>query len=95
MVERLLGKLNGVLATQPGSTGRSVADRDQYPAERRARLSFADLEQCVALALIDHNLQQNARTLRVPASEWDRQVHELARFDDDPIRVLLAFMPGT
>lgn len=95
VVERLLGKLNGVLATQPGSTGRSVADRDQYPAERRARLSFADLEQCVALALIDHNLQQNARTLRVPASEWDRQVHELARFDDDPIRVLLAFMPGT
>ena len=38
VVERLLGKLNSVLATQPGSTGRSVADRDQYPAERRARL---------------------------------------------------------
>lgn len=95
VVERLLGKLNSVLATQPGSTGRSVADRDQYPAERRARLSFADLERCVALAVIDHNLQQNARTLRVPASEWDRQVHELVRFDDDPMRVLLAFMPGT
>ncbi|MEJ6784916.1 Mu transposase C-terminal domain-containing protein [Aminobacter sp. Piv2-1] len=95
VVERLLGKLNRVLATQPGSTGRSVADRDQYPAVRRARLSFADLERCVALAVIDHNLQQNARTLRVPASEWDRQVHELVRFDDDPMRVLLAFMPGT
>lgn len=95
VVERLLGKLNGVLATQPGSTGRSVADRDQYPAERRARLSFADLERCVALAVIDHNLQQNARTLKVPASEWDRQAHDLARFDDDPMRVLLAFMPGT
>lgn len=93
VVERLLGKLNGVLATQPGSTGSSVADRDQYPAERRARLSFADLERCVALAVIDHNLQQNARTLKVPASEWE--AHELARFDDDPMRVLLAFMPGT
>lgn len=69
VVERLLGKLNGVLATQPGSTGRSVANRDQYPAERRARLSFADLEQCVVLAVIDHNLQQNARTLKVPASD--------------------------
>lgn len=95
VVERLLGKLNGVLATQPGSTGRSVADRDQYPAERRARLSFADLERCVALAMIDHNLQQNARTLKVPASEWDQQAHDLARFDDDAMRVLLAFMPGT
>lgn len=95
MVERLLGKLNGVLATQPGSTGRSVANRDQYPAERRARLSFADLERCVVLAVIDHNLQQNARTLKVPASEWSRQAHDLARFDDDAMRVLLAFMPAT
>jgi putative transposase len=45
-----------------------VSDRSQYPAERRARLGFADLEQCVALAVIDHDLQQNARTLKVPAS---------------------------
>lgn len=95
VVERLLGKLNGVLATQPGSTGRSVADRDEYPAQRRARLSFADLERCVALAVIDHNLQENARTLKVPATEWERQAHDLSRFDDDPMRVLLAFMPGT
>lgn len=94
VVERLLGKLNAMLATQPGSTGRSVADRDHYPAERLARLSFADLERCVALAVIDHNLQQNARTLKVPASEWHRRAHDLARFDDDAVRVLLAFMPG-
>lgn len=95
VVERLLGKLNSVLATQPGSTGRSVADRDEYPAQRRARLSFADLERCIALAVIDHNLQENARTLKVPATQWNRLAHDLPRFDDDPIRVLLAFMPGT
>ncbi len=95
VVERLLGKLNAVLATQPGSTGRSVADRDGYPAERRARLSFADLERCVTLAVIDHNLQENARTLKVPATEWERQARDLPRFDDEPLRVLLAFMPGT
>lgn len=95
VVERLLGKLNSVLATQPGTTGRFVADGDQYPAERRARLSFADLERCVALAVIDHNIHENTRTLKVPASEWDRHAHDLARFDDDPMRILLAFMPGT
>lgn len=95
VVERLLGKLNAVLATQPGSTGRSVADRDEYPAEQRARLSFADLERCVALAVIDHNLQQNQRTLKVPAAEWDRQAPDLPRFDDDPMRVILAFLPGS
>lgn len=95
VVERLLGKLNAVLATQPGSTGRSVADRDQYPAERRARLSFADLERCITLAVIDHNLQENARTLTVPATEWERQARDLACFDDEPLRILLAFMPGS
>ncbi|KUM28574.1 transposase [Mesorhizobium loti] len=95
VVERLLGKLNAVLATQPGSTGRSVADRDKYPAEHRARLSFADLERCVTLAVIDHNLQENAKTLKVPATEWDRRAGNHPRFDDDPMRILLAFMPGT
>ena len=95
VVERLLGKLNAVLATQPGSTGRSVADRDEYPAERRARLSFADLERCITLAVIDHNLQENAKRVKVPATEWERQARDLPRFNDDPMRILLAFMPRT
>ena len=94
VVERLLGKLNGVLAMHPGSAGRSVADRDGYPAQRRARLSFADLERCVALAAIDHNLQQNEKTLRVPATEWAGSSLDLPCFEDDPARVLLAFLPG-
>lgn len=64
VVERLLGKLNAVLTTYPGSSGRSVADRDEYPSERRACLSFTDLECCVALAVIDHNLQENPKTLK-------------------------------
>ncbi|WP_400157924.1 Mu transposase C-terminal domain-containing protein [Agrobacterium sp. P15N1-A] len=95
VVERLLGKLNAVLATYPGSSGRSVADRDGYPSERRARLSFADLERCVALAVVDHNLQENAKTLKVPIKEWQRNSADLTRFDDDPHRVLLSFLPGT
>ncbi|NEV11338.1 transposase [Rhizobium sp. SEMIA 4088] len=95
VVERLLGKLNAVLATYPGSSGRSVADRDRYPSERRARLSFVDLERCVALAVIDHNLQENTKTLKVPIKEWQRNSADLTRFDDDPQRVLLSFLPGT
>ncbi|MCB1533947.1 MAG: transposase [Rhodoblastus sp.] len=95
VIERLLGKLNAVLAMHPGSTGRSVADRDNYPAQRRARVSFADLERCVALAAIDHNLQQNARTLKAPAVEWAHDSGSLPRFEDDPARVVLAFLPGT
>ncbi|AYG61815.1 Mu transposase C-terminal domain-containing protein [Rhizobium jaguaris] len=94
VVERLLGKLNGVLATYPGSSGRSVADRDEYPSERRACLSFADLERCVALAVIDHNFQENPKTLKVPFSEWQRNSTDLPDFRDDPKRVLLSFLPG-
>ncbi|MBP2449945.1 putative transposase [Rhizobium leguminosarum] len=95
VVERLLGKLNGVLATYPGSSGRSVAHRDEYPSERRACLSFADLERCVALAVIDHNLQENSKTLTVPLTEWQRNSTELPDFGDNPQRVLLSFLPGT
>ena len=95
VVERLLGKLNAVLATHPGSAGRSVADRDNYPAERRARLGFADLERCVALAVIDHNQQQNAKTLKTPASDWARLSPDLRRVEDDPSQVVLTFLPGT
>ncbi|MGO4656530.1 Mu transposase C-terminal domain-containing protein [Ensifer sp. 2YAB10] len=95
VVERLLGKLNAILAAYPGSSGRSVADRDEYPSERRARLSFAELERCIALAVIDHNLQENARTLKVPITEWQRNSAALPRFDDDPQQVLLSFLPGT
>lgn len=94
VVERLLGKLNAILAMHPGSTGRSVADRDGYPAQQRARLGFADLERCVALAAIDHNLQQNEKTLKTPAAEWAQHDRDLPRFKDDPTRVVLSFLPG-
>ncbi|MFF2323959.1 Mu transposase C-terminal domain-containing protein [Agrobacterium sp. NPDC058088] len=94
VVERIIGKLNGVLAAQPGSTGRSVADRDGYPAQRRARLTFSDLERCIALAVIDHYTQENAKSLRVPETEWERRSKDLPIFNDDPMRVLLAFLPG-
>jgi putative transposase len=95
VVERLLGKLKAVLATYPGFSGRSVAHRDEYPFERRACVSFADLERCVALAVIDHNLQENSKTLNVPMTEWQRNATALPHFDDDPQRVLLSFLPGT
>ena len=95
VVERLLGKLNAVLVAYPGSSGRSVTHRDEYPSERRACLSFADLERCVALAVIDHNLQENSKTLKVPLTEWQRNSKELPNFGDDPQRVLLSFLPGT
>jgi putative transposase len=94
VVERLLGALNGVIGALPGRTGRSVADRDSYPSEAKARLTFGDLERCVALAVLDHNLRQNEKTLIAPMSEWTARAAELPRRGDNVLQVLIAFLPG-
>ena len=94
VVERLLGKLNAVIATLRGTTGRSVADRNGYPSEKRACLTFADLERCVALAIVEHNAHQNRKSLKVPLVEWRAQAGKVQRHNDDPHQVLLAFLPG-
>ncbi|WP_232816712.1 Mu transposase C-terminal domain-containing protein [Paracoccus zhejiangensis] len=93
LVERLLGKVNALLRALPGRTGRSIADRDEYASEERARLSFAELERCIALAIIDHNLSQNARKLTVPADEWEKNHISTGRPSDDAVDVLLNFLP--
>ena len=47
----------------------------------------------MALAIIDHNLSQNARKLTVPAIEWGRRCQPPSRPVDDPVDVLLNFLP--
>ena len=94
VVERLIGVLNGVIGALPGRTGRSVADRDGYPSNAKARLTFADLERCVALAVLDHNQSQNGKTLNVPIAAWRAHAADSPRHNDDPLQVLIAFLPG-
>ncbi len=93
VVERLLGKLNHEVGRLDGRTGRSVADRDGYPSEARACLSFQDLEKCIALAVIDHNNEINKKTLKVPIKEWMDHIPDQSRFDDTPETVLFNFLP--
>ncbi|OZA14962.1 MAG: transposase [Rhodobacterales bacterium 17-64-5] len=95
VVERLLGKVNTVLRSLPGKTGRSIADRGDYSSDERASLTFAALERCIALAIIDHNQTQNARKLTVPVLEWGRRLPSMDRPIDDPDHVLLNFLPRT
>jgi len=94
VVERLIGVLNGVIGALPGRTGRSVADRDGYPSKAKARLTFADLERCVALAVLDHNQSQNGKTLNVPIAAWRAHASDSPRNNDDPLQILIAFLPG-
>lgn len=96
VVERLVGKVNTVLRSLPGKTGRSIADRGDYASDERASLTFAALERCIALAIIDHNQTQNARKLTVPRLEWELRLPPTDPFtSDDPDQVLLNFLPRT
>jgi putative transposase len=94
VIERLLGALNMVLRTLPGQTGNSVMDRNNYPSEVRARLSFANLEACVALAVLEHNAKPNEKTLDIPDQIWRAHASGLQSHQDDPDPVLIAFLPG-
>lgn len=94
VVERLLGKINRYVGKHDGGTGSSVADRDGYPAEKRACLTFYDLERCIALAIIDHNEEMNPKTLKVPIKEWQANIPNQSKFSDQPHAVLLNFLPG-
>ncbi len=88
-----LGKVNTVLRSLPGKTGRSIADRGDYSSDKRASLTFAALEHCIALAIIDHNQTQNARKLTVPVLEWGPRLPPTDRPIDEPDHVLLNFLP--
>jgi len=61
-------------------------------SDERARLSVADLGRCITLAIIDHNLSQNARKLTVPAIEWEDRFQPKGRPIDAPVDVLLNFL---
>lgn len=87
--------MNTVLRSLPGKTGRSIADRGDYASDERASLTFAALERCITLAIIDHNQTQNARKLTVPRLEWERRFPPMDRPIDDPDHVLLNFLPRT
>ncbi|MCO5089131.1 MAG: transposase, partial [Methylobacteriaceae bacterium] len=95
VVERLLGKINRYIGKHDGGAGRSVADRNGYPSENRACLTFDDLERRIALAIIDHNEEMNKRTLKVPIKEWKAHVANQSDFSDEPQAVLLNFLPQT
>lgn len=94
IIERLLGILNGMLGGLYGKTGRSVADRGDYPSAARACLTFEELEKCVALAVMHHNHHLPEKTLKVPQATWIEAIGEAPRHNDDPFRVLLHFLPN-
>jgi hypothetical protein len=54
-----------------------------WPMFGRPRL-FADLERCVPLAIVNHNLQENPKMLKVPFIEWQYNTAAPTTCGDEP-----------
>ncbi|WP_246700799.1 hypothetical protein [Rhizobium sp. PEPV16] len=46
------------------------------------------------MAILDHNGQENSKTLKVPVAEWLRGRVGSPEHEDKPERVLLSFLPS-
>ena len=71
VVERLQGSINQQLRKGRGQTGRSVADRGDYPAKERACLTYEQIETAVAItAFRICNGEMDEKTRKRPDLEW-------------------------
>lgn len=70
-IERLMGTLMGRVHALPGTTFSNVAERGDYPSERRAVLTLAEFERVLALEVLGpyHNDVHSALG-KTPAAAW-------------------------
>ncbi|HYH37400.1 MAG TPA: hypothetical protein VD860_04195 [Azospirillum sp.] len=96
LVERLQGSINQQLRKAPGRTGRSTADRGDYPAEARACLTYEQIETAVAITVFRIcNGEMDEKTRKRPDLEWTRHASRIPEhlLTVDWEEVQLAFLP--
>ncbi|ALJ39407.1 MULTISPECIES: integrase catalytic domain-containing protein [Azospirillum] len=96
VVERLQGSINQQLRKGRGQTGRSVADRGDYPAKERACLTYEQIETAVAItAFRICNGEMDEKTRKRPDLEWGKHACRIPEhlLTVDWEAVQLAFLP--
>lgn len=96
VVERLQGSINQQLRKAPGQTGRSPADRGDYPAEARACLTYESIEKAAAIAAFRIcNGEMDEKTRKRPDHEWRKHMALIPEhlLNVDWEEVQLAFLP--
>lgn len=96
VVERLQGSINQQLRKARGQTGRSVADRGDYPAEDRACLTYEQIEKAAAItAFRICNGEMDEKTRKRPDLEWSKHASRIPEhlLTVDWEEVQLAFLP--
>ena len=94
-IERLMGTLMGRVHALPGSTFSNVAERGDYPSERKAVLSLAEFERVLALEVLGpyHNDVHSALG-KAPAAAWAEGVASAPpRLPRDRDVFVLDFLP--
>jgi len=94
-IERLMGTLMGRVHALPGTTFSNVAERGDYPSERRAVLSLAEFERVLALEVLGpyHNDVHSALG-KTPAAAWAEGIASVQpRLPRDQDAFVLDFLP--
>lgn len=73
-IERYIGTMMGAVHLLPGTTFSNVKARGDYPSERKAMMSFQDLERWLALEILGkyHNTPHSGLSGQTPAKAWEQ-----------------------
>ncbi len=95
-IERLMGTLMGRVHALPGTTFSNVADRGDYPAEKKAVLTLDEFERHFALEVLGpyHN-EVHSAVGKTPAAAWAHAVAKSCelRQPQDAASFILDFLP--
>jgi len=73
-VERMFRTINTLVHTLPGTTFSNIRHRGDYESMKRACLNLEEIEQIIAMFLVDQYAESYHEGLQaVPAREWERQ----------------------
>lgn len=99
-IERLIGTMMGDLHLLPGTTHSDVRERGSGDPGARARLTLAELERWMALAIDVYHQRLHRGIGTAPIVRWtglletaDARANRRLAAPDDPARILIDFLP--
>jgi putative transposase len=91
-IERLIGTTMGAVHLLPGTTFSNVADKGDYPSEKTAVLTLAELENFIALQIAGvYHQSVHSALHRSPIQAWNEKITERSRPLRQPINPLEFF----
>jgi len=97
-IERLIGTTMGAIHLLPGTTFSNVADKGDYPSEKTAALTLAELEIFIALQIAGvYHQSVHSALHRSPIQAWNEEIAQRSqplRQPVNPTEFFFDFLPG-